>query len=158
MASSFVRGRQARHALPRRKASEQPQKKARREVRTTAENVISVEASPAPSRSSIPSAGPRRRSRNCDEILAFRDVGRAVFNRAGGARGRLSDAGAGGEELLAALQAKVFGALLPNSSCRRLMWTSWSSARRWTRALAAWRSGCGRWRRRSRTGAVARGA
>ena len=35
------------HCL-KRKASEQPQKKARREVRTTAENVISVDTAPAP--------------------------------------------------------------------------------------------------------------
>jgi len=62
------------HCL-RRKASEQPQKKARREVRTTAENVISVEASPAPQSEFNPvrrAASPLQKLH--DEILAFRDV------------------------------------------------------------------------------------
>ena len=62
------------HCL-RRKAPEQPQKKARREVRTTAENVISVEASPAPQSEFNPvrrAASPLQKLH--DEILAFRDV------------------------------------------------------------------------------------
>ena len=61
--------------LLRRKAPEQPQKKARREVRTTAENVISVEASPAPQSEFNPvrrAASPLQKLH--DEILAFRDV------------------------------------------------------------------------------------
>ena len=62
------------HCL-RRKASEQPQKKARREVRTTAENVISVESAPQPQSEFNPvrrAASPLQKLH--DEILAFRDV------------------------------------------------------------------------------------
>ena len=62
------------HCL-RRKSSPPPQKKARREVRTTAENVISVEASPAPQSEFNPvrrAASPLQKLH--DEILAFRDV------------------------------------------------------------------------------------
>ena len=62
------------HCL-RRRASEQPQKKARREVRTTAENVISVESAPQPQSEFNPvrrAASPLQKLH--DEILAFRDV------------------------------------------------------------------------------------
>ena len=62
------------HCL-RRKSSPPPQKKARRDVRTTAENVISVEASPAPQSEFNPvrrAASPLQKLH--DEILAFRDV------------------------------------------------------------------------------------
>ena len=63
------------HCRLRRKASEQPQKKARREVRTTAENVISVESAPQPQSEFNPvrrAASPLQKLH--DEILAFRDV------------------------------------------------------------------------------------
>ena len=157
MASSFVKGdKPGTHCL-RRKASEQPQKKARREVRTTAENVISVEASPAPQSEFNPvrrAASPLQKLH--DEILAFRDVvapsstERAAredafrtLERAAKRAGRIA-------------RQKSSGARSRSSSCRRRTWTSWSSARRWTRAPAASRSGCGRWRRRSRTWARSR--
>ena len=62
------------HCL-RRRASGQPQKRARRDVRTTAENVISVDTAPAPQSEFNPvrrAASPLQKLH--DEILAFRDV------------------------------------------------------------------------------------
>ena len=58
-----------------RRSSPPPQKKARRDVRTTAENVISVESAPQPQSEFNPvrrAASPLQKLH--DEILAFRDV------------------------------------------------------------------------------------